>query len=617
MKQLYTTLLSIGIAASATAQLSGTYTVGGTAPDYASLTLAVNALVAQGANGNVTFDIRPGNYDAQYNLGAITGNPGTITFRNSSNGAQAVNLRFDASDDADNHIFKVDGTAEVAFEKLTFRPLDEQYARAIVFQNAIESLTIEQCWLYGSTLADGSGYFRRILVHCEQPGGAGGVNPQQVYIIDNSFISGNTAVELNFNGFQGARCEDLLISGNEFLQQVGTGVNIYNAIGEISNNRVSTTVGNWFTGIRTAYFDNGSQVWGNRVEAFSTNGCTGIEVSNTQSTTGNVIANNMAYCSGTGEVWGLAVFNLWGMLIAHNSVLIEDGVGEESFAFYHLSNFEDGQDAIVRNNIFANNTGGPAYVVNVPGNVDVEDHNCLFTTGSVLSQEANVLFADLAEHQSGTGGGVGDVQMDPVFPAQPDLEMHGCELDDLGIFIPAVIVDIDGDDRGNPVCDIGATEFDASIGVDAVQAPTIVITPADLPYELGLNASFNSYQWSTGATTPTTTITAGGNYECLVQDVNFCLLDINVTVVVETNTSLIEHAESQVQMYPVPATEQLSVVGLTAGSPYDVLDAVGRVVARGQAAPMLTIDLRDLRPGLHVLRWNEAGSVRSARFLKE
>lgn len=611
MKQFYTTLLSIGIAASATAQLSGTYTVGGTAPDYANLTLAVNALVAQGANGNVTFDIRPGNYDAQYSLGAITGNPGTITFRNSSNGAQAVNLRFDASDDADNHIFKVDGTAEVAFEKLTFRPLDEQYARAIVFQNAIESLRIEQCIFNGSTFADGSGYFRRILVHCEQPGGAGGVNPQQVHIIDNSFMSGNTAVELNFNGFQGARCGDLLISGNEFLQQVGTGVNVYNAIGEISNNRVSTTVGNWFTGIRTAYFDNGSQVWGNRVEAFSTNGCTGLEVSNTQSTTGNVIANNMAYCSGTGEVWGLAVFNLWGMLIAHNSVLIEDGVGEESFAFYHLSNFEDGQDAIVRNNIFANNTGGPAYVVNVPGNVDVEDHNCLFTTGSVLSQEANVLFADLAEHQGGTGGGVGDVQMDPVFPAQPDLGMHGCELDDLGIFIPAVIVDIHGDDRGNPICDIGATEFDANPTVDNVTAPVIVIDQSELPYELGLNASFNSYQWSTGATTPTTTITSGGSYDCVVQDVNLCMLEISVTVIVETTTGVADVADAGWSLFPNPTTDQLRLEGVSLAATVDIRDMHGRLAIAGLPANKV-IDVSSLAPGCYVLM----ADGHSARFMK-
>ena len=612
MKQLYTSILSISIAASATAQLSGTYTVGGSAPDYASLTLAVNALVAQGANGNVTFDIRPGDYDAQYGIGAITGNPGTITFRNSSNGAQAVNLRFDASGDTDNHIFLVDGTPDVAFEKLTFRPLDAEYARAVVFQNAIESLRIEQCIFHGSTYADGSGYFRRILVHCDQLSQAQVPDPQQVHIIDNSFFNGNTAIELNFFGMRGARSEGLLITGNELLQQIGTGVYVNNAVGEIRGNLIRTSVGNWFVGIRTAYFDNGSSIWGNRVEAYATNGCTGLEVSNTQGTTGNVIANNMAYCSGTGEVWGLAVFNLWGMLIAHNSVLIEDGVGEDSFAFYHLSSFTDGQDAIVRNNIFANNTGGPAYYVEVPGNVDEEDHNCLFTTGNVLSQEGSALHTDLAEHQNGTGGGVGDVEMDPVFPAQPDLEMHGCVLDDLGIFIPAVIVDINGDDRADPACDMGAHEFDANIGVDAVQAPTIVITPADLPYELGLNASFNSYQWSTGATTPTTTISAGGNYDCLVQDVNGCMLDIGITVMVDVGTAIGEVNAPGLMIYPNPAHDRLWLSGLRTGHMVEVLDLHGRPVLTTRPAGH-GVDVALLAPGCYVLR--TAGRV--VPFIKQ
>ncbi|MFZ1694594.1 MAG: hypothetical protein WAT74_15460, partial [Flavobacteriales bacterium] len=508
------TLFLIVITINAQAQLTGTKTIGGANPDYATITAAVNALMNQGASGNVTFNIRPGTYTGQYTVGAVPGTPGTITFRRESGGSQAVNLEYDASGTSDNFIFRLDGAASIVLEKLTFRPLDFNYARAVHFVNGLTGLTIEQCVFHGSTNPSGSAYFDRILVHCDQYNLNTNNNPQDVQVLDNSFFSGNTAIELDGYGFGGARIGGLLISGNEFRQQVSTGIRLNHCSGSISDNDFSTTVGNWYVGIRTTFFDGGSLIQRNDIQAFATNGCTGIEVGNTQSTTGNMISNNMVYANGTGDVWGLAVYNLWGMQILHNSVLVANGLAEQSHAFYHLSNFSDGQDALVRNNIFANNTGGLAYNVNVAGNVATEDHNCLFTTGSAISRVAGSSYSNIAAHQSGTNQGSGDTDIDPVFPIQPDLHLNNCAMDNMGQNIAIVPDDIDGDARGNPVCDMGADEYTAS--TNAMQAPTITILASELPYQLGLNASFNSYNWSTGSTSPTTTITAGGNYSCNV-----------------------------------------------------------------------------------------------------
>ncbi|MCB9182420.1 MAG: hypothetical protein H6591_00770 [Flavobacteriales bacterium] len=593
------------------AQLSGTKTVGGSNPDYATLTAAVNALMTQGAAGNVTFDIRPGTYTGQYQLGAVPGTPGSITFRNSSNGVQAVNLEFDASSSADNYIFRIDGTDDVRFEKLTFRPLDFNYARAVHFFNAIAGMTIEQCVFHGSTNPSGSAYFDRILVHCDQAAINTNNNPQDIIIIDNSFFNGNTAIELDCYGFSGARCDGLIITGNEFRQQVGTGVRLNNCRGQIGDNDFSTTVGNWYVGIRTTYFDGGSQIRRNDIQAYATNGCTGIEVGNTQSTTGNMISNNMVYVNGTGDVWGLAVYNLWDMKIVHNSVLVANGLPEQSYAFYHLSNFPDGQDALVRNNIFANNTGGLAYNVQVEGNVATEDHNDLFTTGATLSNVGGTDHATLAAHQSG-GQGVGDSDIDPVFPAQPDLHMNNCAMDDLGEYFFVVGADIDGDARGNPVCDMGADEYTAS--TNAVQAPTITVA---LPYELGLNASFTSYSWNTGATTPTISISTAGNYSCDVVDVNGCSYQVNITVVADISTGIATREEDGVRLYPIPADDVLHVLGMPAGRAFEVLDANGREVLRGASTTLTILDVEGLAPGLHLLRWNEEGKARTARFIKQ
>ncbi|MBK9193569.1 MAG: hypothetical protein IPO17_00985 [Flavobacteriales bacterium] len=145
--------------------------------------------------------------------------------------------------------------------------------------------------------------------------------------------------------------------------------------------------------------------------------------------------------------------------------------------------------------------------MNVAGNVATEDHNCLFTTGSTLSSVAGNTYATAAAHQAGTGQGTGDTDVDPVFPVQPDLHLANCVSDLNGEYFFVVASDLDGDARGNPVCDMGADEYN---GVGVIAAPAITVLVDDLPYALGLNATFSNYNWSTGATTPTTLITSGG-----------------------------------------------------------------------------------------------------------
>lgn len=612
MKHLYALLFASAFAGLAQAQLSGTYTVGGASPDYATITAAVNALNAQGATGNVTFDIRPGTYTGQYSLGQISGTPGTIVFRKSGSGSQSVNLEFDANGSADNYIFRLDGTDNVLFEKLHFRPLDFNYARAIHFFNAIEGLTIEQCTFRGSTNPSGSAYFDRILVHCDQAD-IGGTNPQDVLILDNSFFDGNTAIEINGTQVGGGRSEGLIIAGNEFRQQVGTGIFLNACIGNISDNDITTTLGNFYVGIRTTFFDGGSQIRRNDIQAYATNGCTGIEVGNTQNTTGNMISNNMVYVNGTGDVWGLAVYNLWDMKIVHNSVLVANGLPEQSFAFYHLSDFADGEDALVRNNLFANNTGGLAYKVNRQQSIAFEDHNGLFTTGAVLSMVGTSSYADLAAHQSGTGQGQGDTDIDPVFPAQPDLHMNNCELNDLGEYYFVVAADIDSEARGNPACDMGADEFDVE---SVVGTNTIVIDQTQLPFELGFGATFNSYQWSTGATTPTITITNGGPYSCLVMDVNLCMYNVNVSVIVEITTDIAAHGTSTLLVLPNPATDHIRINGLAEVSPYMIHDAGGRVVLQGVLNDGAPIAVDALPAGLYTVRTTDE-NYRALRFVKQ
>ncbi len=614
MKHLHAIIASLAITP-VHAQLSGTYTVGGASPDYATITVAVNDLNAQGATGNVTFNIRPGTYTGQYDLGAISGAPGFITFKSENNDASTVVLEFDASSSADNFIFRIDGTDGVVLQALTLRPIDTFFARAVVFKNAIQILTITNCVVEGSSDPNTAEGDQRILLFCDQVLFGGPDNPQDVIIDGNHFHKGFDGIYLNFIGTSGARSQGLIITDNILEDQYNTGITVVHAVGQIGDNLLTTDVGIFYSGIRTQYFDNGSQVRRNQVRAYATTGgCTGIEVGNTQFTTGNMISNNMVYCSAPGDVWGMAVYNLWDMKIVHNSVLVAEGIQFETYAFYYLGGGPDGGDALVRNNIFANNAGGYAYQLNIPSSVAFEDHNCLYTTGPTLSGVGGSFHADIAAHQAGTGQGTGDTDVDPVFPVQPDLHLANCVSDLNGEYFFVVASDLDGDARGNPVCDMGADEYG---GVTTIVAPAITVPVDDLPYALGLNATFSSYNWSTGATTPTTLITSGGTYTCDVLDANGCLYTVSVTVIIDFSAGVDEATTNDVALYPVPATEVLSVVGLPPGARYEVLDAQGRIVLEGTTASITAINTRTLRPGLHLLRWNESGALRTAPFIKQ
>lgn len=594
------------------AQLSGSYTIGGSNPDYATIAAAVDALNGQGASGHVTFHIRPGTYTGQYGFGEIGGTPGEIVFRSAENDASSVILEHAASNADNDFIVRIDGTDGLRFEHLTFRPLDAGHGRAIHFFNAIDGLSITDCVFHGQN----AGF--KALVHGDQNMPDVADRPQSVSIQACTLLGGRHGMELDFLGMTAGLAQDITISHNTLIDQVSTGITLIKASGHITDNRITTTVGDWFTGIRTLQFTLPAEVARNTIHAVATNDCTGIEYSNTVSMAphDNMVANNMVQVEGSGTTWGIAVFNLWGTAVVHNSVLVTGGDPEGSYAFHHLSNFPDGQDLLLRNNIFSNRSGGPALNVNEAGNLATEDHNAFFSTGSALARIGGTDHATLAAYQSATGQGNGSVHTDPVFPLQPDLHMNSCVLDGLGQYFLHVHEDIDHDPRTDPACDMGADEFTFSSGT--LPLPGITVQAAQLPYELGFNATFNSHEWNTSATTATIMIDEGGIYTCDVTDVNGCSYTMQVEVTVEGGSTGVEaHTLDQIQLFPNPVTDRLFIHDLPAYAPYMVLDAAGQMVRQGRLTPDAPLHVGGLAPGMYLLHLPNGTSTRYARFVKQ
>ena len=90
------------------AQLNGTYTIGGTSPDYTTLSAAISDLNANGVSGPVIFNIRDGSYSGTSWMGSINNITGasssnTITFRSQSGNKANVTISGNSSS---NYIFR-------------------------------------------------------------------------------------------------------------------------------------------------------------------------------------------------------------------------------------------------------------------------------------------------------------------------------------------------------------------------------------------------------------------------------------------------------------------------------------------------------------------------------
>lgn len=592
------------------AQLSGNYTVGGTNPDYPSITDAINALNSMGANGDVTFDIRPGTYTGQYVITVISGTPGEIMFRSETGNPDDVSLEYSATGEPDNFILELDSADRITLKDLTFHPLDDIYAKAILFHRDADALTIDNCTFLGSPSLTTSAGFRRYLVHCDQSSLGAPENPDSLTVIDSRFMYGNTALYLQFRGFQGSRSQNLLIDGNEFMEQRSTGVRVNNAIGVVSNNEFRAEEANFYTGLSTSYLQQ-SQVYGNVVVASSVNDCSGIEFGNTQNTTGNLVYNNMVHVASQGSAVGIGVWNLWGTEVQYNSVFVSAGDPSSSYAFYHLSNFTDSETTVVENNIFANYGGGKAFHTKVPTNIAGEDHNDLFTNGDTLTSFGGSGYATLTDHQNGTGFGANSVSMDPAYPHLPDLHLNSCALEGLAQPNALVSLDIDGDVRNPSTPDMGADEFTFSSGT--IAGPNINITSADLPY--GLSAPNGSaYNWSTGETIQTTQVNMSGTYTCTFTDANGCTYTVSYTVNVDITTGIEESDVLRSFVYPNPTDGVLWVEGIEQPTVYSIIDMRGSIIGSGIIQPSGSLSARHFDTGIYLLQLEGLNGMETIRF---
>lgn len=155
LKKVWLTLTIFLFYNVASAQLNGTYTIGGTNPDYSNLSSAIADLNTAGVSGAVIFNIRDGNYSGsgwRASIGNVSGASATNTITIKSQSGNSANVEISVSgSSSNNYIIELNNSKYVTIQDLTLENTNSSYGCDIRFVGGASYNNIESCVLTGNT----------------------------------------------------------------------------------------------------------------------------------------------------------------------------------------------------------------------------------------------------------------------------------------------------------------------------------------------------------------------------------------------------------------------------------------------------------------------------------
>ena len=510
--------------------LSGTYTIGGSNPDYATFSDAVIALNQCGIDGPVTFNVAGGTYDEQISLSDIPGasSTNTITFQSASGDSSDVTLQYGAANSGENHVVKLEGTSYITFKDMTFKSQNNTWPRVFAMNSGAHNISFTNNRFEGVDVTSGGGGTDSALVIVEDSIG-------NDFTFTHNYLQGGThGLNISGNGIT-----NVTVNNNEFINQWSTGTSIDGADSpEIKDNLVETnSMNNGFNGIHVANANGAFEIAYNEVYADSTISGYGLRVESSQGDSLNhaQVYNNMATVRGIdgSSTISAGIINIESRFIDYYYNTFHT-IGTDELATplcLYDNTAGETRYLTIKNNIFVNNTEGQIiYTQNIDTAGFDHDYNNYYQTGSnIFGQFNGDDVDDFTSFQSMTGQENNSVQYDPYFADTTDLHVANNFLNNLGTPISGITDDIDGDSRDASNPDMGADEFDASpydlavlevygpqnsCGLSSSEDITLKVTNIGTSSISSFDASYTLLNDSTTVTeTVNTTINSGDTLE--------------------------------------------------------------------------------------------------------
>lgn len=413
--------------------LSGTFTVGGTAPDYVNFSSAINAISTNGICGHVFFKVRPGTYNEMISIpNWLTSVTKTVTFESESGDSTSVVLIADSA-------YTLTITAGfINISHITISSYGPECYGCVYIAPTSHDILLSSCVLNQS---------------------AGSIYGSGIVVADaNKITISNNDIDVEVDGLSvgssGLVLSDYLIDNNSINSGYNGGsINLVNGLVFTNNTIVSGT-----------YAYDISQCQGNVI--ISGNSITGIEgglVCNDFSSTHTLIVyNNFIRVSGGSAPIGLVIQNVDNTSVYHNTVRINSTSTSDPALL-----LTGPGTRTLRNNIFMNGSSGVAFYIQ-SGGVNDLDYNIYYTAGAKIGY-SGVFHTTLANYTLATGQEASGMQINPQLISSTDLHINSTSpARDAGLALPSITNDIDGQVR-ETLSDIGADEYYPSIGITEFQ----------------------------------------------------------------------------------------------------------------------------------------------------
>jgi parallel beta-helix repeat protein len=446
--------------------LGGSYTIGGTSPNFTSFGEAVNAMVYGGIVDSVIFNVRNGNYNEQIRIPEILGASETskIIFQSEVRDRADVLLNTIGSAN-DNYTVQLDGADYVTFRDLSIGAQNATYGRVIDITNGANYNRFENNVFYGIANSNSSSANLAIVYSSSNS-----IDEYNLFV-NNKFSDGSYGVyyygrSANFNDLE----RGMVVEGNLFENQYYSGIMLYYQNSTVVSGNTITTNSAYtsFYAIQTYYNDYNCQIVKNKIVIPS--GGYGIYLYYNDGNSANraLIANNFITIGGTTTARGIYCYYSNYQNIYHNTISITSTLTNTNAVSAYVY---EGGNINLKNNILSNFGGGYA-IYQYSTSSFSSDYNDLYAKGMYLGYWGNN-HTDLAAWRSYSGLDSHSYSVDPYFYSPTDLHVYNAALNASAQSFVEITDDIDGNIR-TATPDIGADEFippTEDAGITSIDAP--------------------------------------------------------------------------------------------------------------------------------------------------
>jgi hypothetical protein len=459
--------------------LKGTYTIGGSFPDFNTFTEARDALMLGGVLDTVRFKVRNGTYNEQVQLLPYPGTAASkpVTFTSESGDSTKVILEFDASSGI-NHVFSIKGADYITLSHMTIRSLNYYYGNVVSIDNGAIGTTVRNNRL----IVSNNYYYSGVSVL------SGSDRDDNTRILNNVMAGGYYGVQLYGGGSSTTQQETgVVIEGNVMTDIRSSGIYlVYMNAAVVRRNNVSFAANSGDFLVYTAETSNDmvishNKLFGNYIYN------QGISINNHQgiSTKKGMIFNNFISLKDPYHA-GLYINQSNYVSVYYNSI---HNYGTSYNTTATCVRLQNANNVDMRNNILSSKAGTYAiYGNNVPA---VSNYNDLYTNGTNVGHVAGNNYASFANWKSGTSRDANSVSVNPNFFSDIDLHTTLINLDSAATPISGITDDIDRNTRNTTRPDIGADEFNSLPNNLAITSIVNPVSGCDIDSQLLTVTVFN------------------------------------------------------------------------------------------------------------------------------